>query len=81
MDCPDLKHVLLICSPVNFIDTSGLEMLENLEHRLTDMGATLHFAEIKGPVMDHLEDTQFYRQMRGRVFFTTDLAMRELGGI
>lgn len=81
VDCPDLKHVLLICSPVNFIDTSGLEMLENLEHHLTDMGATLHFAEIKGPVMDHLEDTQFYRQMRGRVFFTTDLAMRELGGI
>ena len=81
VECPDLKHVLLICSPVNFIDTSGLEMLENLEHNLSDMGVTLHFAEIKGPVMDQLEVTQFYRQMQGRVFFTTDLAMRELGGI
>lgn len=81
VECPELKHVLLICSPVNFIDTSGLEMLENLEHHLGDMGVTLHFAEIKGPVMDHLEDTQFYRHMRGRVFFTTDLAMQELGGI
>ena len=81
VECPVLKHVLLICSPVNFIDTSGLEMLENLEHHLGDMGVTLHFAEIKGPVMDHLQGTQLYRQMRGEVFFTTDMAMRELGGI
>lgn len=81
VDSKDTRHVLLICTAVNFIDTSGLEMLENLEHRLGDMGVTLHFAEIKGPVTDRLENTQFYREMKGRIFFTTDLAMRELGGI
>lgn len=79
-DDPELKHVLLICTATNFIDTSGLEMLELLSENLEELGVTLHLAEVKGPVMDKLKETEFYEEMKGSVFFTTDIAMRELGG-
>lgn len=80
-DSPEIEHVLLICTATNFIDSSGLEMLEQLSENLAEAGVTLHLSEVKGPVMDRLKTTEFYARMRGRVFFTTDIAMRELGGI
>ena len=57
------------------------EMLEELSENLNEAGVTLHLAEVKGPVMDKLKETSFYTNMHGRVFFTTDIAMRELAGI
>ncbi len=80
-DSPDIEHVLLICTATNFIDTSGLEMLEELSENLHETGVTLHLAEVKGPVMDKLKETGFYSAMKGQVFFTTDIAMKELAGI
>lgn len=80
-DSPALQHILLICTATNFIDTSGLEMLETLSENLHAGGVTLHLAEVKGPVMDRLVQTDFYKQMKGKIFFTADIAMRELGGI
>lgn len=77
----EVEHLLLICTATNFIDTSGLEMLEELAENLEEAGVTLHLAEVKSPVMDQLKQTEFYRQMKGKVFFTTDLAMKELAGI
>ena len=56
-------------------------MLEELSENLNEAGVTLHLAEVKGPVMDKLKETSFYTNMHGRVFFTTDIAMRELAGI
>lgn len=79
-DDPELEHVLLICTATNFIDTSGLEMLELLSESLEELGVTLHLAEVKGPVMDKLKETEFFTHMPGKVFFTTDIAMRELAG-
>jgi SulP family sulfate permease len=79
-ESPELEHVLLICTATNFIDSSGLEMLEMLSDSLEELGVTLHLAEVKGPVMDKLKDTEFYSRMRGKVFFTTDIAMRNLAG-
>jgi SulP family sulfate permease len=80
-ESPELKHVLLICTATNFIDTSGLEMLELLSDSLEELGVTLHLAEVKGPVMDKLKETEFFNRMQGKVFFTTDLAMRELAAL
>tara|TARA_E500000331_G_scaffold41994_1_gene34609 strand:+ start:2659 stop:4407 length:1749 start_codon:yes stop_codon:yes gene_type:complete len=80
-ESPDIRHVLLICTATNFIDSSGLDMLEVLSDNLEEAGVTLHLSEVKGPVMDRLSDTHFYRNMKGKVFFTTDIAMRELAGI
>ena len=80
-DRREVEHVLLICTSINFIDTSGLEMLEELSENLSEVGVTLHMAEVKGPVMDKLKETGFYRNMNGQIFFTTDIAMKELAGI
>lgn len=80
-DQPDVEHVLLICTATNFIDISGLEMLEELSENLYEVGVTLHLAEVKGPVMDKLKETRFYEHMHGQIFFTTNIAMKELAGI
>lgn len=80
-DSDAIKHVLLICSSSNFIDTSGLDLLEELSENLEEVGITLHLAEVKGPVMDKLKETDFHQKMKGKVFFTTDIAMKELGNL
>lgn len=68
---PSLKHIVLTCQAVNVIDASALESLEAINGRLKDAGATLHLAEVKGPVMDRLTHTEFYHELTGQVFFTT----------
>lgn len=79
---PHIRHIVLICTAVNFIDASALETLENLVHNLRGEGITLHLSEVKGPVMDQLKSTHFPSTLgEGRIFFTTDEAMRELAGI
>jgi len=75
---PSTKHLLLVCSAINMIDISGLEMLYRINQTLEEMGIKLHLSEVKGPVMDQLEATDFVMSMTGSVFFTTDQAMRDL---
>lgn len=78
-DHPNMQHIVLICNAVNFIDASALETLENLVLKLRDEGITLHLAEVKGPMMDQLLNTTFIQHLGdGKVFFTTDEAMRVL---
>ena len=75
---PGTRHVLLVCNAVNMIDVSGLEMLERINANLLAMGITLHFSEVKAPVMEQLEASDFLSTLRGDIFFTTDQAMRDL---
>lgn len=76
----DVRHVVLVCSAVNFIDYSALEMLTTTIDRLRDAGVTLHLAEIKGPVMDRLQKTDLLHHLgEGRVFLSTHEAMTTLG--
>jgi len=78
-DQPKVKHVVLICSAVNFIDASALESLESLIEELREAGVTLHLAEIKGPVMDKLKTTDLIERLgEGRVFLSTHEAMTAL---
>jgi SulP family sulfate permease len=62
--------VVLMCSAVNVIDFSALEALEALNHRLKDMGVSLHLSEVKGPVTDRLEKTHFLDQLSGTLFLS-----------
>ncbi|MCH4562779.1 sulfate permease [Halomonas sp. EGI 63088] len=75
---PELEHVVLICSAVNLIDASALESLDAINARLKDSGVTLHLAEIKGPVMDQLKNSDFLDDLTGRVFLSTYAAWCEL---
>jgi SulP family sulfate permease len=67
---PALQHVVLQCSAINDIDASALESLEAIEHRLRDAGISLNLSEVKGPVMDRLQRTDFLKDLSGRVFLT-----------
>ena len=78
-DRPDIDHLVLIMSAVNFIDASALETLETLTERLHDAGVLLHLAEVKGPVMDRLERVAFPDLLgEGRVFLSTHAASKTL---
>ena len=72
---PGLTDVVLMCSAVNAIDMSALESLEAIRHHLGDMGVRLHLSEVKGPVMDRLQETDFIAQLSGKVFLSQHQAM------
>ena len=77
---PGLRHVVLLCSAVNVIDASALESLEHINHRLADVGIKLHLSEVKGPVMDRLQQSDFLDHLSGRVFLSQFAADRALAG-
>ncbi|QIR84928.1 SulP family inorganic anion transporter [Paracoccus sp. AK26] len=64
---PQLRHVVLNCAAVNSIDASALESLELVMHRLSDAGIALHLSEVKVPVMDRLERSDFLQHLTGQV--------------
>jgi SulP family sulfate permease len=66
-----VRRVLLVCSAVNQIDTTALGMLTRLERALAGRGIVLWLAEVKGPVMDRLADTELGTRLRGRIFLST----------
>ena len=70
------RHLVLVCSAINFIDTTGLEMLHRLNHTLTARGVALHLSDVKGPVRDQLATTGLTAELSGEVYLTTDEAMR-----
>lgn len=64
----DIQHVVLMCTAVNEIDYSALKMLENVNVRLREQGITFHLSEVKGPVWDMLNKTNFLDALSGKVY-------------
>lgn len=75
-----IRHVVLMCSAVNEIDTSALESLEAINTRLDEAGIKLHLSEVKGPVMDRLKRSPFLKEMTGSVYLSQYDAHRALTG-
>jgi SulP family sulfate permease len=75
-----LRHVVLLCSAVNEIDMSALESLEEISERLEGFGVMLHLSEVKGPVMDRLERSDFVAHLTGEVFLSQHEAIEKLSG-
>ncbi len=71
---PGTRHLLLILSAVNQLDTTALGMLTELEKSLAARNILLHFAEIKGPVLDRLRDTPLGKRMKDRIYLSTHQA-------
>lgn len=65
-----VEHVILMCSAVNEIDWSALEVLESINANLLDRDIQLHMSEVKGPVMDSLEKSSFLQKLSGGVFLS-----------
>ncbi|MBF5057936.1 sulfate transporter [Alcanivorax sp. 521-1] len=72
------RHVVLLCSAINHIDASALDSLETLNRRLADAGVTLHLSEVKGPVMDQLQRSDFLERLTGQVFLSHYQALETL---
>ncbi len=77
-DLPDLRHVVLQCTAVNYIDASALESLEAVNDRLKAAQVSFHLSEVKGPVMDQLERSHLVEKLTGSVFLTQFDAMQQL---
>lgn len=77
-DTPALRHVVLLCSAVNYIDASALESIEAINERLKAAGVLFHLSEVKGPVMDQLQRSHFLQDLTGTVFLTQYDAMMQL---
>ena len=75
---PGVRHLVLMCSGVNLIDASALDTLEALSERLHSAGVQLHLAEVKGPVMDRLNRSDFFQRFTGQVFVSQYQALRTL---
>ena len=76
---PEVKHLVLIGSAINFIDASAMETLESLMHELRAAGVELHLADIKGPVMDQLQRAGFIAHLGAeRVYLSAHQAMQAL---
>jgi SulP family sulfate permease len=73
-----LQHVILQCPAINEIDLSALEALEAINHRLREQGLTLNLSEVKGPVMDALEKSDFLQHLSGKVYLTQHQAVKDL---
>jgi len=68
---PQARHLVLVMSAVNAVDTSALFGLMELNGTLARRGVTLHLAEVKGPVMDRLRGSALLESLSGRVFLST----------
>jgi SulP family sulfate permease len=75
---PQLEHLVLQCSAINDIDASALESLEAINLRLAEAGVHLHLSEVKGPVMDRLQGTDFLKHLKGQVYLSHFKAVSEL---
>ena len=74
---PDAQRVVLLMSPVNRIDFSGLEALHDLQGALAERGIRLDLSEVKGPVLDALRAGDWEHWFRGRVFLSHHQGMQD----
>lgn len=75
---PEVRHLVLMCPGVNLIDASALESLEAISERLHTAGIQLHLSEVKGPVMDRLQRSNFLQRFGGQVFISQFQALQTL---
>lgn len=75
---PEIRHVVLVCPAVNYIDASALDSLEVVNARLHEAGVAFHLSEVKGPVLDRLQRSHLLDHLTGGVFLSQHQAMAAL---
>jgi SulP family sulfate permease len=74
------RNLVLVLSAVNSIDTTALFALKEMNLSLARRGIGLHLAEVKGPVMDRLKQSELLHTLNGKVFLSTAIACDHLQG-
>ena len=72
---PDTRRVVLLMSPVNRIDFSGLTALRALHELLAARGIRLDLSEVKGPVLDALRAGDWGGWFTGKLYLSHHQAM------
>lgn len=75
---PQLRHVVLVMSAINRVDTTAMETLCDINRNLGEQGIALHLAEIKGPVQDRLKRSPLWPALNGQVFLSANAAFAAL---
>jgi SulP family sulfate permease len=75
---PRLRDLVLVMSAVSSIDTSALFALGELNDMLRGRGVRLHFAEVKGPVLDRLRKSELPTALSGEIFLSALVAFDRL---
>lgn len=75
---PEVTDLVLLCSGINQIDASAVEMLERFVEMRSDSDLQVHLAEVKGPVMDRLERSALLEHLSGEVFLSAQGAVKAL---
>lgn len=52
---PDVRHLLLVATAVNFVDVAGAELIAQIAREMRDAGGTLYLSGLKPQVRDVLE--------------------------
>ena len=71
---PGTRDLVLVLSAVNEVDTTALFALIELNANLGARAIALHLAEVKGPVMDRLKQSDLLARLNGQVFLSTAMA-------
>ena len=71
---PGVRNLVLVMTAVSSIDTSALFALSELNQSLKLRGIGLHLAEVKGPVMDRLKESDFPQALSGPIFLSAAMA-------
>ncbi|MNM88116.1 STAS domain protein [compost metagenome] len=77
---PTARHLVLVLSAVNQIDSTALLGLIELNSALAKRGISLNLAEVKGPVMDRLRQSSLLHDLSGKLYLSTALATADLSG-
>ncbi|XLZ71834.1 sulfate permease [Massilia sp. SR12] len=77
---PTARNLVLAMSSVSSIDTTALFGLGELNTSLARRNIGLHLAEVKGPVMDRLRDSDLPQRLNGQIFLSTAIACDALAG-
>ena len=73
------RHLVLVMTAINLIDTTGLYALAELNQSLAARGIKLHLAEVKGPLMDKLKHSDRRpKPLSGQVFISAVSAFDQL---
>jgi sulfate permease, SulP family len=75
---PGVRHLVLVMTAVNSIDTTALFALAELNQMLGRQGIGLHLAEVKGPVLDRLRRSDLLGQLNGQLFLSMAMAWSRL---
>ncbi|HRL93082.1 MAG TPA: sulfate permease [Pseudomonas sp.] len=75
----ETRHLVLVMTAINLIDTTGLYALAELNQSLATRGIKLHLAEVKGPLMDKLKHSDLLlKPLSGQVFISAVSAFDQL---